>query len=239
MEQTSVFKICEKDGFIWITLPDAINMNNYLDLEKAIYDNISQQCPKVVVDLCNTKNLYSSGLGLLIRLRKYINEKKGLLFLVNVSKKIFDLLEAVHLERLFNCYATETEFEISFEEIIKNKIESKFKDFVFVAKIENGIYRINISGKLTGNTDLSEIKNFSYDSHVKIYVFDLSGIDKIDSNGIYILSHLFVNLKNNSARVLIYGADAYLKELINVLNLSDFVECYSTEKDAFDAIKNY
>jgi anti-anti-sigma factor len=228
--------IQEKNGFLWVLLPDSINMDNYVKIEQEILLSVQGPSPRVVFDLAATNNLYSSGLGLIIRLRKQINDGNGVLFLVNVAKKIRDMLEAVHLDRLFTMYATDVEFEISQEDVLERKSADRKNNFVFVAQIENGIYRITMSGTLSASNDFSALKAFEPDRAIKNYLFDLTGLDMVDSVSIHLLAQRFVSIRDQGGVIVTYGGDEQVKSLFEILSLTDFIQCCKNEHEAMDRV---
>jgi anti-anti-sigma factor len=236
MEQTAVLRTSKKHGFLWITLPESITMDNYGRIESRLEEEIREKQLRVVLDLASISSLYSSGLGLLIRLRSRINELGGALFLVNASRKISILLESVNLERLFSIYATDVEFEISQEEILSEKLKPANVGFVFVARIEDGIFRITMSGALAAGQDLTAFSAFEPDREIKRYVFDLTGLETIDTSGISVLARQFVIIRDLGGVAVTYGGDEFVKELLELLSLNDFVTWCTDEREAMTAV---
>jgi anti-anti-sigma factor len=91
----------EKNNALWITLPNSIDMDNYRKIEDSIAPELSKSRRKIVLDFSRTKSLFSSGLGLVVRLKKKVEQTGGELFLVNVNKKIEEGFENVGLDKLF------------------------------------------------------------------------------------------------------------------------------------------
>jgi anti-anti-sigma factor len=236
MEQTSALRTYTKHGFFWITLSESITMDNYGAIEARLEEKTREKQRRVVLDLSDITSLYSSGLGLLIRLRSRINELGGALFLVNVSRKISALLESVNLERLFSIYATDVEFEISQEEILSEKLKPANVGFVFVARIEDGIFRITMSGALAAGQDLAAFNAFEPDPAVKRYLFDLTGLETIDTSGISVLARQFVLIRDQGGIAVTYGGDEFVKELLEILSLTEFVTWCTDEREAMTAI---
>jgi anti-anti-sigma factor len=236
MKPAGSVAITRKNGFFWIAMPDSITMDNYVRIEEEIADAVAEPNNKVVLDMAVTRNLFSSGLGLLIRLKKRLDDKKCLLFLVNVSHRIQDILAAVHLDKLFTVYATDVEFEISQEGILEKKAADEKLGFVFVARVEKGIYRVNMSGHCGMGRDLSRLAAFSPDQKIKIHVFDLAGLDMLDTAGIHLLAQLFVRVRDMGGTVITYGGDEFIRDLMDILNLSDFVRTFRNEREALEAV---
>jgi anti-anti-sigma factor len=236
MGKTAGLHVQKKDGFVWIKLPDSLNMDNYVKVEQEVSAALTETPPRVVLDLSATASLYSSGLGLLIRLRQRINDEGGVLFLVNVARKISDMLDSVNLERLFTTYATDVEFEISQEDVLSETMTRKSGGFVFVARIEGGLYRINMSGALCTGQDFSALAAFSPEDKVKHYVFDLTGLQMVDTAGIHVLAQLFVSIRDKGGTAVTYGGDEFIRELLDILSLTEFVICCKDEREAMTRV---
>jgi anti-anti-sigma factor len=102
-----------KQGYLWITLPDSIDMYNYQMIEDRIMPELEGALGDVVLDLSRTKALFSSGIGLVIRLNKKICALGANLAIVNVDRKIREGLENVGLDRNLAIYATENDLPVS------------------------------------------------------------------------------------------------------------------------------
>ena len=236
MGEPSELLIDQKSGCTWITLPDAINMDTYGAIEKSIGERAAGYGGCVVVDLGKTSNLFSSGLGLIIRVRKLVMESKGRIFLVNVSGKIREILETVQLDKVFTMYATDVEFEISQDEIFKQRCTGNKVDFVFVNHLENNVNRIHISGQMTVEQNLSSITNYSPDTTVTQHVFDLTGLDLIDSTGASMLIKLLMNIHRQTGKCIAYGVNDSIAGLVDILGLNEYLHFFSDERTALESI---
>ena len=58
----------QRHGCLWITLPDSIDMDNFLKIEERIMPELEKAPQEVVLDFSRTKALFSSGIGLVVRL---------------------------------------------------------------------------------------------------------------------------------------------------------------------------
>jgi|WetSurMetagenome_2_1015567.scaffolds.fasta_scaffold248872_2 anti-anti-sigma factor len=232
----STVTIKKKMGCTWIELPNAIDMDSYDLIEEEIHTMLSGKNVQVVVDLSNTIDLFSSGLGLIIRLRKRVCELNGCLSLVNVSEKIKGIIKAVNLDKLFPLYSTDVEFEIS-QEQFQGHLTGKNVGFVFIAHVENGSFRINCSGQMTVEQDLLPIQNFRRDPRVGRYIFDLTGLDMIDSTGAAALIKLLKDLHQHGDVSFAYGATPSVAELVNLLGLDEYVTLCTDERSALANVK--
>ena len=95
---------------LWIVLPETIDMDNYLSIEQRIEPEIQGTPRDLALDFSRTKNLFSSGIGMVVRLKKRVDEIGRKLFLVSIDKKIVEGLENVGLERVFEIFPTEENF---------------------------------------------------------------------------------------------------------------------------------
>jgi anti-anti-sigma factor len=231
MNAKSAPKIEEKSGRVWVTLPDAIDMDSYASIENEITRAIAADRAQVVLDLSSTSQLFSSGLGLIIRVRKVVLERNGAVYLVNVSGKIKGIIEAVNLDGLFPLYATDVEFEIS-QEQFRTQAGGRKVGFVFISRIENGIFRIHCSGQLTVEQDLSSIHAFARDGSIGHYIFDLTGLDMIDSTGAAIFIKITKDIHEHGGRNLAYGATPSVAELITLLGLDEYITLLPDERSA-------
>ena len=237
MDEPDNLKIENKSGFVWITLPDSINMDTYKSIEETVEARLDAAFVQVVLDLSKTNNLFSSGLGLIIRIRKCVAKSSGFICLVNVSRKIRAVLETVHLDKVFTLYATDVEFEISQEEIFKKRLFGDKFGFVCVSRIEKGMYRINLSGHMTVDQNLSVINDFRPDYKIMDHVFDLTGLDLIDSSGAHILMKLLMNIDQHDGKSAAYGANDTVTALAEILGMNEFLHFYEDERSALEGIK--
>jgi anti-anti-sigma factor len=88
------------DGNLWIVLPDAITMDTYEYTEREIVSSLKKGLKRVVIDLQDTKVMYSSGFGLLVSLNKLIGSKELMIAIVNVSPKVYDGFVTVGLDKV-------------------------------------------------------------------------------------------------------------------------------------------
>jgi anti-anti-sigma factor len=235
MKTAGAITVAVKNGFLWIAMPDSISMDNYVKIEEEIVDAVEGPNTRIVLDMSATRNLFSSGLGMLIRLKKHLDKQKCEFVLVNVSHRLQDILVSVNLDKLFSVYATDVEFEISQEDILAKRARDEKSGFVFDARIEKHMYRISMSGACRMGKDLSRLAAFSPDRSIRYYVFDLAGLDMVDTAGIHLCAQLFVRIRDMGGAVVTFGADESVRDLMDVLNLTDFVRNYDGEREALKA----
>lgn len=103
-------RIETRGGHLWVTLPDSIDMDNYTAVEERVTLEIANAPTKaVVLDFCNTANVFSAGMGLIIRLNARAADKGKAIMLVNVSAKLREGFENVGLDRVFTIYSSAEE----------------------------------------------------------------------------------------------------------------------------------
>ncbi|MDD5674850.1 MAG: STAS domain-containing protein [Chitinivibrionales bacterium] len=231
-----ILSIEQKLGYTWIVLPDSIHMDNYRQLEAEIGGRVSESANRVVLDFCNTKALYSSGIGMMIRLRRRLSEVGGRMCCVNVSGKIRALLESVRLDTIFPIYSTDVEFEISQDDVWQQKLSEQNVDFVFVAQIEDTVYRINCSGQLITGLDLQAFKSFKCVESISWYVFDLTGLEVMDSFGAQIFMEVLLRIKAQNSTAIAYGAQPQVRDFLSIMSIDDHLVLCDNERLALEAI---
>lgn len=104
-------------GCLWITFNDSIDMDNYKAIEDSIFQKIKESSSlNIVIDLSKTLALFSSGVGVIMRMHLLINEHNKKLFLVNVSEKVQEGLETMGLNRVLKIYPSTEAFQSDLED---------------------------------------------------------------------------------------------------------------------------
>jgi anti-anti-sigma factor len=233
MNSSVSLSVEHKMGCLWITLPDAISMYNSRELEKSISGNLDDG-GIVVLDFSRTRNLFSSGLGLIIRIRKSVSENNGILNLVNVNEKLRDMFTALNLNKVLTIYATDVEFEISRNDLWQKHVADNSLGFLFVAQIENNIFRINISGEMVKGAKLDLCDKFLPSPNVSIYIMDLSNLELIDELGVAMLFSITGKIKHINGQCRIFGAEEWIQEEIQALGSAEFLSFFDDEKAAIE-----
>ena len=112
MAKTFNPSIEERLGSLWITFKDQIDMDNYKTIEDSITQIIQESdLQKVVIDLSKTTALFSSGLGVIMRMHLLAKENNKEIFIVNASDRMLEGLEAMNLDKVLTIYSTTEKFE--------------------------------------------------------------------------------------------------------------------------------
>ncbi|MFP4416342.1 MAG: STAS domain-containing protein [Chitinivibrionales bacterium] len=111
MPKAFATQIEQRDGVVWIILPETIDMDNYRHIEEMIEPELTRRGIQVVFDFSKTTALFSSGLGLIIRIKKQIDELKGKLFLLCVSRKLEEGFSNVGLDKVFTICRSREELQ--------------------------------------------------------------------------------------------------------------------------------
>jgi anti-anti-sigma factor len=226
----------QRSGCLWITLPDAITMYDNRDVEQRIGQQLNERKDHVVLDFSQTRSIYSSGLGLMIRIRRFITERGGTLSLVNVSQKVHEMFTALKIDKVFTMYATDVEFEISREDFPAKTEDDCKLGFLFVVKAEQGSMRFNISGEMTAEFNLSPCRDFRPSSATPLHLFDLSGLEVIDSAGAEAFADLTARIAASGGTARAYGAHGMILETLTLLNADNYLAFYPDEKSAYEGI---
>lgn len=228
-------EITEKSGYLWVVLPDSVTPELNENLEAEIENRICSRVPNVVIDLSRTINLYSSGLGLLIRIRKLVTEKDGVVCLINVSRRVRDLLSTMNLDKIFPIFATDVEFEVSDERMWHRMMSERELGLVFGAQLELGIYRITISGQLTESNDISSCKQFMPSESIKSYIFDMTGLTLIDSSSIIVFQQMLERIASLGGAMFAFGIDEHIRELLELFDMDKYMKFFDDERMAIRA----
>lgn len=112
MAKTFNPSIEERLGCLWITFKDPIDMDNYKIIENSVTQIIKESnLQKVVIDLSKTSSLFSSGLGVIMRVHILAKENNKEIFIVNASERMLEGLEAMNLDKVLTIYSTTDAFE--------------------------------------------------------------------------------------------------------------------------------
>jgi len=234
MSEKDTLTIEERSGYLWISLPDSITMYNNREIEQEIGKMLHDTKEQVVLDFTHTETIYSSGLGLMIRVRRFVTERGGTLSLVNVSESIFDMFVALNINKVFTIYATDVEFEISQSDFIEKNRKNHF-GFLFIAKIENECYRLHLSGEMVETSDFTPCRRFEPSAVITKYLIDLSGLEMIDSAGVDELIALTKRITAFGGECRAYGAVAINRDMLVSLGAEKYLVFYPDEKSAYEA----
>ncbi len=236
MSNKDELTIEERSGHLWITLPDAITMYDNKAIEQKIGMRLRDRKDHVVLDFSHTRAVYSSGLGLMIRIRRFVTDRGGAVSLVNVSESVYDMFTTLNIDKVFHIFATDVEFEISQDDFIEKKDTGGKLGFLFVAKIEQGVYHIHISGEMTSAFDLSPCRAFQLSTEVKLYLFDFSGLDAVDSTGGDALFDLTKKIVALGGVCRAFGAPEMIVETLTILGVDRHLTFFADEKSAFEGM---
>lgn len=237
MTQSLHVQIEKKMDYVWVTLPDALNMENYRQVEELIISRLEGRGLKVVLDCIEIQYLYSSGIGVIIRLRNHIVKNDGMLWLVNVSEKCQDSFTTMKLDKVLPVFSTDLEFELSQENIWEEQLSKKTVQFLCVRHIEDGICRVHLTGRMIASNDLSSFETVIGDEHIASYIFDCTGLQFVDSHGASKLLDTLEALHKAGSVCAAFGLNEVVKELLKLLTIDEFITICDSEKKALKAVK--
>jgi anti-anti-sigma factor len=237
MKQNEVIRVENKLGYIWVFMPDAISRDDYREIEIKIGGLITAEMNRLVLDLAETNNIFSSGLGLLIRINKMVIEKKGSMHLVNVSSALKEVFSMVNLDKYFSIYETDIEFQVFQEDAWKNTRSMEPITFLCFHQVENGVCFVHLSGKMTEESDTVKLNETIYNESVRFYIFDMIGLDIIDTVGADLLFRIVKYIGSRGGACLAFGANEIVRELLNVLHEGPELAIFDSEEDALKSIR--
>ncbi len=229
--------ITRENGFLRVVLPDAIGMDDSVEIENKIQESISEKKESLILDFSKTTVIYSSGLGLLIRLQNLIREIECIIYFVNVSRKLQDMFASLNLEKVFEIYATDVEFDLSKDEIWQKKLSKEDTQFIFIAQIEDGIYRLTLSGQMISINDLSTLSEFEPEDEIVCMVLNLQSLDFVDTYGAQLFNDFIERIQNSGKKCIIFGANDMICHLFNIFPSNFGFNSYDTEKEALASIE--
>lgn len=234
---SDVLSIEKRDDYLLVKAPHSVSMDNYEHIEDDIVSALTPDVERLVIDLLNTEQVYSSGIGLLLRLRKKMVDSGGAICLVNVSPRCRALLDSVHLSDIMAVYSTDVEFEISQDEVWRRKAADMKTTFVCVSRVEGGVCRVTLSGHMVSHEGPQPLNERGIvQPQVRDYVFDLTGLDIVDSQGVSGLALLLEDIRTAGGRSVCYGANPAVRDLLHYLSLNELTACYDNERQALEAI---
>lgn len=97
---------------IWITFEDPIDMDNYKAVEEAILYAIKKNKEeKVILDLSKTMTLFSSGIGVILRIHSFASQYKRKMILVNISPRVLEAFKTTGLDQMFTIFPNSQELD--------------------------------------------------------------------------------------------------------------------------------
>jgi anti-anti-sigma factor len=236
VKQNNTIRVENKHGSIWVVMPDAISRDDYRAIETEIQGLLTAEKNRLVLDLAETNYIFSSGLGLLIRLNKMAIQKKSAMHLVNVSFDLRNVFSMVNLDKYFSIYETDIEFQVFQEDVWK---ETRFREpvrFLCFHQVENRVCRVHLSGKLTADNDASKLNESLYEETVRFYIFDLIGLDIIDGVGADLLFRIIKHIRSHGGECIAFGANEIVRELLHVMQGGPELAIFDSEEDALKSI---
>ncbi|MBN1982183.1 MAG: STAS domain-containing protein [Chitinivibrionales bacterium] len=220
-----------------IVLPRTIESDQSVEIEK----NILSQCPatvaKLILDFSQTETLFSVGIGLLIKLRKKMLDQGGEVVFVNVSRRLMDTFTQLNLDRVFTIADGGTGLDslTGAENMKKKKIDDDYA-FIFVAQIEDNLYKLTFSGLMSLQYDLSSFTSFIPQESVSGYVLNVESLEIIDTYGAQLVNDFLQRQCNGGCTAVFYGANPMLLEVLHLFPLLRACRYCTSELEAVEAL---
>lgn len=94
----------ESENIYVVTTPERIDAGNSQALKDVVMDIVSKNFFKIVIDLSSTAFIDSSGLGALVSKISVCKNNGGDVRLVVTSKRIIEILQITHLDKILKCF---------------------------------------------------------------------------------------------------------------------------------------
>lgn len=237
MEIGKDYLISRENKYLKVLLPDSIGMEESEILLNEITEQLMDSNDLLVVDMSNTTVIYSSGFGLLIRIRKIVSDKLGNICLVNVSEKVNKFFREFNLERVFKIYTTDVEFELDNGDIWKSTFVDGQDVFIFAANKEDNLYRINMSGHMTTLNNFSALLEFQPENDVKYYIFNFENLEIIDTYGAQLCNELIHKIHESGGQCILYGLKSIAATLFELFADLKICKICESEDEALAEVK--
>lgn len=106
----SYFITREESSAMVVVFESASGLNDFRNnpLRDALYQLVDEQsAPRMVADLASVDYLSSSGVALLLGLKRRVENRGGKIVYYNIQPMVMDLLSVMKLDRFFNLAETE------------------------------------------------------------------------------------------------------------------------------------
>ncbi len=241
MSETTGLSISERYGILWIILPRVISASNTLSVSEEIFSTLDKTDGDVAIDLSETDYLYSTGINLMIKIKKRLSRDKRSVSLVNLSSAIHGELESVHLDKVFPVYTTETEMEISKDLIWERKLMEDSGKFIFIPKHEGDLLVLSFSGNMDSLNDLSSFQDYSPDISQKGVVIDMENLEVMDRFGVQVFFEKMNLLAEVGDRIAVFGTNPTISGLISIFSDEEDnarIKVFDTKSEAVDYVSS-
>ncbi len=121
-----------------IKITGTINADRAEMLENVLEELLKKHQYYVVLNLENVTNIYSSGLGAIIKIHKELSNKGGALFISDLQEYVYEILESTSLTRFLKVVDSQAIAEKEIEKLKEQKkAKEKQKQKEVSAKVEN------------------------------------------------------------------------------------------------------
>ena len=162
--------------------------------------------------------------------------KNGAMHLVNVSSALREIFSLVNLDKYFSMYETDIEFQVLQEDAWKHTRSSKLAAFLCFSQVEDGLCRVHLSGKMTADNDIAKLNESLYNETVRFYMFDMIGLDIIDTVGAEALYRAVTSIDSHGGACLAFGTSEIVKDLLHVLHGDIKLAFFNAEEDVLKRI---
>lgn len=94
----------ETDNLYVVTTPERIDAANSQELKDIVMGIVSKNFFRIVIDLSATSFIDSSGLGALVSKISICKNNGGDVRLVVTSKRVIEILQITHLDKILKCF---------------------------------------------------------------------------------------------------------------------------------------
>jgi len=183
---------------------------------------------KVIFDFTQVKFIDSGGLGKLVRLITFFQDKQvNIVSTGLINDNVIKLLKMTRIYDLINEPTTPEVYPSAGSLLDKNFTEEKF----ITIKTKS---QACTKAKLVGRLDAATIANLDFEESISFlgegnYILDLSELTFLDSSGLRFFFYLHRSLKERNKILTLVQPNEMVSQLLKITNLSEFFNINNSE----------
>ena len=238
-------------AIITVTGDITLNKGGNVLLKDKVQSLLQQGHKNLLIDLSGVSYVDSAGLGELVQAYATTKNRGGALKLLNVTKRLKDLLVVTKLLTVFDAFDTEaaalasgaspaiaTRRGAAVEEISSHdgRFEAVLRNGSGTERIAGNVAVIKVTGDITLNKGgdvllKDKVQSLLQQGHKNLLI-DLSGVSYVDSAGLGELVQAYATTKNRGGALKLLNVTKRLRDLLVVTKLLTVFDAYESEATA-------
>ena len=199
-------------------------------LKDKINSLIQQDKKKLVLNLEGVPYIDSAGLGEIVRTYTTVSRQGGKLKLLNLTKRITDLLAITKLLTVFETYDSEAGAGGPAGAVGLEGAAMQIDE-----RVVNGVTILDLKGKMTlgeGDELLKDKINSLIQQDKKKLLLNLEGVPYIDSAGLGEIVRTYTTVSRQGGKLKLLNLTKRIQDLLAITKLLTVFETYESEPDA-------